>query len=193
MCWNEAVPCTTKFLDTVKSLPIVTSSGWLIVTVWPEATALISFEVPAIVKFWVFKLTVPVPLEPDTPNVVAIPDNPLPSPENEPLNEPVNWCVPNVPKECAILAVVTASLAILPVAIPRSLTLKLSELISMEESSTLTDNSLEAIPIPLPSIVLISKLTPLAPTVTGLLLPPVVLSALTISLLPEAFKPLPAN
>ena len=63
----------------------------------------------------------------------------------------------------------------------------------MEESSTLTDNSLEAIPIPLPSIVLISKLTPLAPTVTGLLLPPVVLSALTISLLPEAFKPLPAN
>ena len=36
------------------------------------------------------------------------PDNPEPSPTNEPLNDPVNWFALSVPNEVAILAVVTA-------------------------------------------------------------------------------------
>jgi hypothetical protein len=62
---------------------------------------------------------------------------------------------------------------------PPALTLKASVLISIDESSTLTINSPPEVDKPAPSIVLISKPTPLALTATGLVLPPVVVSAST--------------
>ena len=98
MCWKEAVPTTVKFLVivvslvTVKSCPIVTSSGKLRVafTLVPSfVTAVtISFVVPNICKSSVCKSTSCVPESPSTVKVVAIPDKLEPSPWNEPLNEP---------------------------------------------------------------------------------------------------------
>ena len=62
VCWKDAVPVTTKFLDTVKSLvtvksrPIVTSSGNAIVTLSSETVVTISLPTPS-------KSNVPVKLE----------------------------------------------------------------------------------------------------------------------------------
>ncbi len=92
VCWKEAVPLTTKFLSTVKSLPIVTSSGKPIVKVVPADVVSISFVVPPTVKSW-FKILIdiPVPSEPETPNSVTKPVNCEPSPIKDPVNEPVNF------------------------------------------------------------------------------------------------------
>ena len=63
--WNEAVPNTVKFLDTIKSWPIVTSLGKPIVKVVPPAEVSISLFVPTIDKAWEAKSTVPTPVEPE--------------------------------------------------------------------------------------------------------------------------------
>jgi len=95
VCWNEAVPNTVKFLEivaslvTVKSCPIVTSSGKPIVTVSVVAVLTsTSLAVPANVKVSVCR-SIAWGFEPSVKfNVVAIPVNPEPSPSNEPLNDP---------------------------------------------------------------------------------------------------------
>jgi hypothetical protein len=70
---------------------MVTSFGKPIVIVVPAAEVSISFEVPPIVRSCVLRsIEIPVPFEPDTSKVVAIPVNCEPSPSNEPLNEPLN-------------------------------------------------------------------------------------------------------
>ena len=53
------------------------------------AAVSISLAVPAIVNVWDPNATVLPAVEPEIVNVVASPDKPLPSPVNEPENEPV--------------------------------------------------------------------------------------------------------
>jgi hypothetical protein len=94
--WNEAVPCTVKFLETIKSCWIVTSLGKLIVTLFPEATAVISLAVPKIPKVSVLRSIAILPVEPEIFKVLATPVKPEPSPVNEPVNEPVATASVNV-------------------------------------------------------------------------------------------------
>ena len=72
---NVTFPLTTKLSVTVKSDPIVTSSGKPTVTVTsvPDlATAVVtSWAVPTILKSSVNKATSPVPESPSTVNAVA--------------------------------------------------------------------------------------------------------------------------
>ena len=97
---NDAVPLTVKFLwiraslVIVISLPIVTSSGKLIVAFTSVPTfviaVVISLVVPRICKSSSVKDTGEVPESPSTVKVVAIPVKSDPSPWYDPLNEPLN-------------------------------------------------------------------------------------------------------
>ena len=84
---------------TVKSPVITTFVGSPTVIVCPDATVTISLAVPCTVNTCVFKSTEPSPVEPDIPNVAAIPVNAEPSPWNEPLNDPLNIPFPDEAKE----------------------------------------------------------------------------------------------
>ena len=81
------------------SWPIVTSFGWLSVTLTSLPTfvtaVVISLAVPRTCKSSAVKLTSPVPESPSTVNVVASPVKLEPSPWYDPLNEPLN--IPSPP------------------------------------------------------------------------------------------------
>mgnify|MGYP003635979592 CR=1 FL=1 len=166
--WNEAVPCT------LKSPGIFTSSvpAPIVIRLVPSMI-LESTNVPALL-FHLTNVSSVKALAPATETVAAveplkendetpvpwvnaavvvapvIPVKPDPSPANEPVNEPVKECPVNVPKFGAILAVVTASSASLPVVTFKSVIF------------TVVTASVANWPVPIPKSV---TLTPPDPTV----------------------------
>ena len=69
--------------------PIITSFGNPIVIVVPAAEVSTSLVVPATVNVCDCRATVPVPVPPAKFKFEAIPVNPEPFPENDPVKDPV--------------------------------------------------------------------------------------------------------